>query len=116
MAEGSDLSTEQCKHKGHEAALDIATAACKLSQAACQVSSRPPAQFASVRTVSGSQCAALANAGCQKMATSPTYSPCGAHQYFGHRVCSGRQFADIYKVKVGELCLEAMRSVAQGAG
>lgn len=32
MAEGSDLSTEQCKHKGQEAALDIATAACKLSQ------------------------------------------------------------------------------------
>lgn len=36
MAEGSDLSTEQCKHKGHEAALDIATAACKLSQVSCR--------------------------------------------------------------------------------
>lgn len=32
IAEGSDLSTEQCKHKGQDAALDIATAACKLSQ------------------------------------------------------------------------------------
>jgi hypothetical protein len=31
IAEGSDLSTEQCKHKGQDAALDIATAACKLS-------------------------------------------------------------------------------------
>jgi hypothetical protein len=32
IAEGSDLSTEQCQHKGQDAALDIATAACKLSQ------------------------------------------------------------------------------------
>jgi len=26
------MSTDQCQHKGQEAALDIATAACKLSQ------------------------------------------------------------------------------------
>lgn len=32
MAEGSAMSTDQCQHKGQEAALDIATAACKLSQ------------------------------------------------------------------------------------
>jgi hypothetical protein len=32
IADGSDLSTEQCKHKGQDAALDIATAACKLAQ------------------------------------------------------------------------------------
>jgi hypothetical protein len=32
IAEGSDLSVEQCKHKGQEAALYVAKAACKLSQ------------------------------------------------------------------------------------
>lgn len=171
MAEGSELSVEQCKHKGQEGALDIATAACKLAQvrldevwwcvlcsvclrvglvasswigqlgarpsststtawpefispssstaytvlyhqqANCQVSPKAPMTFQSVGTVSGSQCAALANAGCQKMASAPTYSPCGANQYFGHRTCSGRQFSDIYRVKVGQLCLAAMHAL-----
>lgn len=80
-------------------------------QTSCSVSTKAPATFASVSAVAASQCAALANAGCQKMATSATYSPCGANQYFGHRVCSGRQFADIYRVKVGELCLGAMHKL-----
>ena len=42
MAEGSSLSTDQCKHKGQESALDIATAACKLSQVSPAASSTRP--------------------------------------------------------------------------
>lgn len=83
------------------------------SQVACQINPKLPAQFQATGTVSASQCAALANAGCQKMASSSTYSPCGANQYFGHRTCSGRQFSDIYRVKVGELCLAAMHNLGR---
>lgn len=97
-------------YTGHTYALLLLlrVALASLLQTACETGARPMARFQSVGTVSASQCSALAKGACQRMAASSAYSPCGAHQYFGHKTCSGRQFSDLYKTKVGELCLAAM--------